>query len=104
MVFPIPFLMNKKATKEKKKSLNYCNNAAPVHIIGIPAGKRQIIHLHFHLTRSEDQMNCDGVQLWVTRVKSALFLFSAVSIDLPSLELRGYLSTNFSFLQLRSNK
>lgn len=27
-----------------------------------------------------------------------------VSIDLPSLDLRGYLSSNFSFLQLGSNK
>lgn len=73
LVFSIPFLMYKQATEEKNP-LNYCNNAAPVHIIGISAGKRQIIHLHFHLARWEDRINCDGVQLWVTRVKSTLFV------------------------------
>lgn len=74
MVFSIPFLMYKQTTEEKKNPLNYCNNAAFVHIIGIPAGKRQVIHLQFHLARWEDQMNCDCVQLWVARVKAALFV------------------------------
>lgn len=59
MIFPIPILMYEQATKEeKKKALNYCNKVAPLHIAQTTAGKRQIIHLHFHLTRSEELRQC----------------------------------------------
>lgn len=103
MVFSVLFFNVQAGNWREKNPLNYCNNAAPVHIIGIPAGKRQIIHLHFHLAGWEDQINCDVVQLWVARVKSALFALHGRHWFTFTWTERLF-KHNFSFLQNRSNK